>query len=126
MLSRVRPRRHPRRHHRAPGAAGPGSPRLDEIRAPPAAVARSLTPPTAPSSRPGRGRLVHPSWTTCDGALSSHRDAMTQVYVQRALPRWLIVILGVAGTVVALAGIRSAAGLIGPVFLALMLVVTVH
>ena len=51
---------------------------------------------------------------------------MTQVYVQRALPRWLIVILGVAGTVVALAGIRSAAGLIGPVFLALMLVITVH
>lgn len=51
---------------------------------------------------------------------------MTQVYVQRALPRWLIVILGAAGTVVALAGIRAAAGLIGPVFLALMLVVTVH
>jgi predicted PurR-regulated permease PerM len=51
---------------------------------------------------------------------------MTQVYVQRALPRWLIVILGVAGTVIALAGIRSAAGLIAPIFLALMLVITVH
>jgi predicted PurR-regulated permease PerM len=51
---------------------------------------------------------------------------MTQVYVQRVLPRWLIVILGVAGTVVALAGIRSAAGLIAPIFLALMLVITVH
>ncbi len=50
---------------------------------------------------------------------------MAEVRAQRAVPRWLIVILGLAGTVIALAGTKAAAGLIGPVFLALMLVITV-
>jgi AI-2 transport protein TqsA len=41
------------------------------------------------------------------------------------LPRGLIVLLGTAGAVVVLAGMRGVAGLLGPVFLALMLTVTV-
>jgi AI-2 transport protein TqsA len=39
------------------------------------------------------------------------------------LPRGVVVLLAAAGTVVAVAGIRELAGLLGPVFLALMLVV---
>ncbi|MFD4292982.1 AI-2E family transporter [Rhodococcus sp. NPDC058505] len=41
-------------------------------------------------------------------------------------PRGLIVLLGAAGAVVAIAGIRAFSGIIGPVFLALMLVVAVQ
>jgi AI-2 transport protein TqsA len=40
------------------------------------------------------------------------------------LPRGLIVLLGLAGVVVAVAGIRSVSAILGPVFLALMLTVT--
>lgn len=40
------------------------------------------------------------------------------------LPRGLIVLLGLAGAVVAVAGIRSVSDILGPVFLALMLTVT--
>lgn len=43
-----------------------------------------------------------------------------------ALPRGLIVILGMAGLVVSVAGLRSVSSIVGPVFLALMLVVAVH
>ena len=42
------------------------------------------------------------------------------------LPRGLLVLLSVAGVVVAVAGLRSAAGLVGPAFLALMIVITIH
>ncbi|MFI6428832.1 AI-2E family transporter [Rhodococcus oryzae] len=42
------------------------------------------------------------------------------------LPRGLIVLLGLAGAVVAIAGTKAFAGIIGPVFLALMLVVGVQ
>jgi AI-2 transport protein TqsA len=42
-----------------------------------------------------------------------------------AMPRGLIVLLTVAAAVVALVGMRAAAGILGPVFLALMLTVTV-
>ncbi|WP_435531072.1 AI-2E family transporter [Rhodococcus spelaei] len=42
------------------------------------------------------------------------------------LPRGLIVLLGMAGAVVAVAGIRAFSGVVGPVFLALMLTVAVQ
>jgi predicted PurR-regulated permease PerM len=41
------------------------------------------------------------------------------------LPRGIIVLLGIAGAVIAVAGMRGIADLIGPIFLALMLTVTV-
>jgi AI-2 transport protein TqsA len=43
-----------------------------------------------------------------------------------ALPRGLLVLLSVAGVVVAVAGLRSASGIVGPAFLALMIVITIH
>jgi predicted PurR-regulated permease PerM len=46
--------------------------------------------------------------------------------VRRALPLWLTVVLGVAGTAVALWGIHSAAWILGPVVLAFVLTVVVH
>ncbi|MGE5764760.1 MAG: AI-2E family transporter [Mycobacterium leprae] len=42
------------------------------------------------------------------------------------LPRGLIVLLGLAATVVTVAGLRGVAGILGPVFLALMLTIAVH
>jgi AI-2 transport protein TqsA len=42
------------------------------------------------------------------------------------LPRGLLVLLGVAGVVVSVAGLRSASGIVGPAFLALLIVITVH
>jgi len=52
---------------------------------------------------------------------------MTAV-VDRAwpLPRGLIILLGAASVVITIAGIRSAAGIIGPTFLALVLTIAVH
>jgi predicted PurR-regulated permease PerM len=43
-----------------------------------------------------------------------------------ALPRGLLVLLSVAGVVVAVAGLRSASSIVGPAFLALMIVITIH
>jgi predicted PurR-regulated permease PerM len=43
-----------------------------------------------------------------------------------SLPRGLIVLMGMAGAVVAVAGLRSLSHLIGPIFLALMLTVAVY
>jgi AI-2 transport protein TqsA len=43
-----------------------------------------------------------------------------------ALPRGLLVLLSMAGAVVAVAGLRSAFGIVGPAFLALMIVITIH
>jgi AI-2 transport protein TqsA len=51
---------------------------------------------------------------------------MAEPVVRRALPLWLTVVLGVAGTAVALWGIRAAAPILGPVVLAFVLTVTVH
>ncbi|HEV2927915.1 MAG TPA: hypothetical protein VGW74_04415, partial [Propionibacteriaceae bacterium] len=42
------------------------------------------------------------------------------------LPRGLLVLLSMAGVVVAVAGLRSASGIVGPAFLALILVITIH
>jgi len=43
-----------------------------------------------------------------------------------ALPHGLLVLLSMAGVVVAVAGLRSASGIVGPAFLALMIVITIH
>ena len=43
-----------------------------------------------------------------------------------ALPRAVVVLLGLAGGVVVIAGMKSVAGIIGPTFLALILTVAVH
>jgi AI-2 transport protein TqsA len=43
-----------------------------------------------------------------------------------APPRGLLVLLSMAGVVVAVAGLRSASGIVGPAFLALILVITIH
>ncbi|HJW60283.1 MAG TPA: hypothetical protein VJ931_11695, partial [Actinomycetota bacterium] len=42
------------------------------------------------------------------------------------LPRGVLVLLGGAGAVVVAAGLRSAAGIVGPAFLALTIVITIH
>jgi predicted PurR-regulated permease PerM len=42
------------------------------------------------------------------------------------LPRGLLIVLGVAATTVAVAGIKSISGIVGPAFLALVLVIAVH
>lgn len=42
------------------------------------------------------------------------------------LPRGLLVLLGIAEAVVSMAGLRGAAGIIGPAFLALLIVITIH
>jgi AI-2 transport protein TqsA len=55
-----------------------------------------------------------------------HDDGVTGPAVPRAVPLWLIVVLGVAGTAVAIWGIRAAAPILGPVVLAFVLTVTVH
>src|SRR4051812_49906908 len=51
---------------------------------------------------------------------------MAEPEVRRTLPLWLTVVLGVAGTAVAIWGIRAAAPILGPVVLAFVLTVTVH
>jgi hypothetical protein len=43
-----------------------------------------------------------------------------------ALPRGLLVLLSMAGVVVAVAGLRSASGIVGPAFLALTIAITIH
>jgi AI-2 transport protein TqsA len=42
------------------------------------------------------------------------------------LPRAVLVLLGMAGAVVVAAGLRGAAGIVGPAFLALTIVITIH
>ena len=42
------------------------------------------------------------------------------------LPRGLLVLLSVTGAVVSVAGLRAASGIVGPAFLALMIVITIH
>ena len=46
--------------------------------------------------------------------------------VERLLPRGVMVLVGVASSVVALAGIKAAAGIVTPVFIALLVVVAVE
>jgi predicted PurR-regulated permease PerM len=51
---------------------------------------------------------------------------MPEPPVGRVLPLWLTVVLGVAGTAGAVWGLSTYAGILGPVFLALVLVVVAH
>ena len=51
---------------------------------------------------------------------------MTQAEIRRGLPVWLLVVAGVAGTVLAVWGLHMTAGLLGPILLAFVLTVTVH
>jgi AI-2 transport protein TqsA len=51
---------------------------------------------------------------------------MSEFAGERAFPRWLTVLLGIASTVIAVAGFRSAAEIIAPIFLALVLVIAAH
>jgi AI-2 transport protein TqsA len=48
------------------------------------------------------------------------------VRVEWPLPRGLMILIGAASAVFVVAGLRSAAGLIGPIFLALVLTIAVH
>lgn len=54
------------------------------------------------------------------------RGPQVQTGTSWLLPRGLIVLLGLTGLVVTVTGIRAFAGIVGPVFLALMLTVAVH
>jgi predicted PurR-regulated permease PerM len=51
---------------------------------------------------------------------------MAEPVVRRALPLWLTVVLGVAGTAVALWGIHAAATVLGPIVLAFVLTIVAH
>jgi AI-2 transport protein TqsA len=51
---------------------------------------------------------------------------MPEPQVGRVLPLWLTVVLGVAGTAVAIWGLRAGAPILGPVVLALVLTVVAH
>ena len=51
---------------------------------------------------------------------------MSEPTVPRALPLWLTVVLGAAGTAVALWGIHAASSILGPVVLAFVLTVVAH
>jgi AI-2 transport protein TqsA len=53
-------------------------------------------------------------------------DGTAQPAVRRALPLWLTVVLGVAGTSVALWGLHAAAWILAPVVLAFVLTVVAH
>ncbi|MFE3292711.1 AI-2E family transporter [Rhodococcus sp. NPDC059234] len=55
-----------------------------------------------------------------------HAAAPPPPPASEGLPRGLVVLLGMAGAVVAVAGVKSFSGVVGPVFLALMLVVGVQ
>jgi AI-2 transport protein TqsA len=51
---------------------------------------------------------------------------MSEFAGERAFPRWLTVLLGIASTVIAVAGFRSGADIIAPIILALVLVIAAH
>jgi predicted PurR-regulated permease PerM len=51
---------------------------------------------------------------------------MIETEIRRALPVWLPVVGGVAGTVIAIWGLHTTAGLLGPILLAFVLTVTVQ
>jgi predicted PurR-regulated permease PerM len=51
---------------------------------------------------------------------------MTEATTARGVPRWLVVLLGLAATVIAVTGLHAAADTIAPIVLALVLTVTAH
>jgi AI-2 transport protein TqsA len=81
-----------------------------------ASRSRSAAMPSTPSPEPDR-----PVSAVGARALGAPRSLGTD-----RLPRGLLVLLSVAGAVVAVAGLRSASGIVGPAFLALLIVITIH
>ena len=77
--------------------------------------------PSTPSPSPEPDRLVSAVEAPAQGAPRSREADRALV-----LPRGLLVLLSMAGVVVAVAGLRSASGIVGPAFLALMIVITIH
>ncbi|MDQ3764352.1 MAG: hypothetical protein M3460_23105 [Actinomycetota bacterium] len=77
--------------------------------------------PSGPSTPPGPDRSA--SGAGVPGSSVARRLGVDRV---GPLPRGLLVLLGAAGIAVFVAGLRSAAGIVGPVFLALLIVVTIH
>src|SRR5215207_5288060 len=71
----------------------------------------------APNEQPHTGSTVAEPGTPVPG------EAAPPVPVSGGLPRWLIVLIGLAAATVAVAGLRSVGWLIGPVFLALVVVI---
>jgi len=53
-------------------------------------------------------------------------DVTRSAGVHRAVPRWLTVVLGLAGTALAVLGMRAASSVLAPILLALVLTVAVH
>jgi AI-2 transport protein TqsA len=82
---------------------------------------RSAAMPSTPSPSPEPDRPVSAVEAPAQGAPRS-READRAL----ALPRGVLVLLSMAGVVVAVAGLRSASGIVGPAFLALMIVITIH
>jgi AI-2 transport protein TqsA len=82
---------------------------------------RSAVMPSTPSPSPEPDRPVSAVTARGQGA---HRSQEADRAL--ALPRGLLVLLSMAGVVVAVAGLRSASGIVGPAFLALMIVITIH
>ncbi|WP_433158301.1 AI-2E family transporter [Kribbella sp. CA-247076] len=61
------------------------------------------------------------------GRRATEADRMANLLNGRpVVPRGLVVLVGLAATVIVLAGLRAAAGLVGPIFLALVLTIVVH
>ncbi len=77
--------------------------------------------PSTSSPSPEPDRPVSTVEATAPGDARSRGDDRAL-----ALPRGLLVLLSMAGVVVAVAGLRSAPGIVGPAFLALILVITIH
>jgi AI-2 transport protein TqsA len=59
-------------------------------------------------------------------AADGEGSGVTQAEIRRGFPVWLPVVVGVAGTVIAIWGLHAMAGLLGPILLAFVLTVTVH
>lgn len=51
---------------------------------------------------------------------------MAEDAARRALPRWLTVVLGLAGATIGVAGLKAASAFVGPIVLALVMTVVVH
>jgi AI-2 transport protein TqsA len=77
--------------------------------------------PSTPSPSPEPDRPVSAVTARGQGAPRSQEADRAL-----ALPRGLLVLLSMAGVVLAVAGLRSASGIVGPAFLALMIVITIH
>ena len=79
-----------------------------------------------PSARPGSSPL--PASDQPLPAAEAPAGASRWPAAERGwpLPRAVLVLVGMAGAVVAAAGLRGAAGIVGPAFLALTIVITIH